>query len=59
MTDRPVPEARFTENDRLVSLPASWFLAAHGDPVAVFDYLVLVLHEDGTVTWFRDESGES
>jgi hypothetical protein len=42
----------------LVSIPASWYLGAHGDPVARFDYLVLQLHSDGTVTWFRDVPSE-
>lgn len=36
---------------RVVPLPASYYLAAHGDPVATFDYLVLDLHDDGKVTW--------
>lgn len=40
-------------DDRRIPIPASWYLGAHGDPVAVFDYLGLVLHPDGTVTWER------
>ncbi len=40
---------------RQVSLPASWYMGAHGDPIARFDYLVLELHDDGTVTWRSDE----
>ncbi len=40
---------------REISVPASWYMGAHGDPVARFDYLVLELHDDGTVTWRSDE----
>lgn len=37
---------------REVPLPANWYMGAHGDPIAQFDYIVLRLHPDGTVTWF-------
>lgn len=37
--------------EQLVALPVGWRLGAHGDPVAVFDYIALRLHVDGTVTW--------
>lgn len=40
---------------RDVAIPAHWYLGAGGDPIAVFDYLVLELHTDGTVTWRRDD----
>ena len=47
-----------TGNDTLdIALPASWYLGTHGDPVAQFDYLVLRLHPDGTVTWHRAGDG--
>lgn len=39
---------------REITVPAAWYLGAHGDPVAHFDYLVLRLHDDGTVTWRSD-----
>lgn len=48
---------RFNEVEevgRLVPLPAHWRMGGHGDPIAVFDYLTLVLHEDGTVTWRKE-----
>lgn len=41
-----------------VPLPVSWYLGAHGDPVARFDHIVLTLHHDGTVTW-RDAREEA
>lgn len=46
---------------RDIAIPASWYLGAHGDPVAQFDRLVLTLHPDGTVTWWRwmDEVDEA
>jgi len=36
--------------DRLVPLPANYRATVTG-PEAVFDYLALVLHDDGTVSW--------
>ena len=35
----------------VIPLPVHWRMGAHGDPIAVFDYLVLHLHPDGSVTW--------
>lgn len=40
---------------RSVPLPATYYMAASGDPVATFDYLVLELRHDGTVTWRSDK----
>lgn len=45
------PQSSPPETPRRVALPASWFLGAHGDPVAQFEGLQLVLHPDGSVTW--------
>lgn len=36
---------------RVVPLPSNYYMGAHGDPVATFDYLALELHRDGSVTW--------
>lgn len=35
----------------VIPLPVHWRLGLHGDPIAVFDHIVLHLHRDGTVTW--------
>lgn len=43
---------------RTVSLPAHYYLGAHGDPVAVFDYLHLDFMSDGTVRW-REDHGDA
>lgn len=39
---------------RRISVPAQWYLGAHGDPIAQFDYLILILMADGSVRWERD-----
>lgn len=38
---------------RKTTLPSYWYRGAHGDPVPVFDddSIVIVLNEDGSVTW--------
>lgn len=35
----------------VIPLPVRWRMGAHGDPIAEFDYIVLHLHRDGSVTW--------
>jgi len=40
---------------RRISVPAQWYLGAHGDPIAQFDYLILILMADGSVRWERDQ----
>ena len=35
----------------VIPLPVHWRMGAHGDPIAEFDYIVLPLHPDGSVTW--------
>ncbi len=35
----------------VIPLPVHWRTGAHGDPIAVFDCIVLHLHRDGSVTW--------
>ncbi len=39
------------DEPRVVPLAANYYMGAHGDPIATFDYLALELHPDGTVTW--------
>lgn len=51
MKTRQEPEASAIKPSIRVALPASYRLAAHGDPVAQFEGLHLVLHPDGSVTW--------
>lgn len=53
MTDASVPEVTYNVV-RSISVPAAWFLGAHGDPVAEFDHLHLDLIADGTVRWRSD-----
>lgn len=44
---------------RRIPVPASYYLGGHGDPIAQFDHLVLLLHPDGRVTWeSSDPDGE-
>lgn len=35
----------------IIPLPVHWRTGDHGDPIAVFDCIVLHLHRDGSVTW--------
>lgn len=39
-----------------VTLPKGYYQTAMGVPCAVFDYLILRLHSDGSVTWYRQET---
>ena len=49
--DKPQPLQAIT---RRVPLPSHWYLGAHGDPVARFDRLMLLLHPDGSVRWEQE-----
>lgn len=40
-----------------VPLPRYYYQGVHGDPIAVFDRLGLLLHPDGSVTWKRASTG--
>jgi len=49
-----VSEHRLTQvpgGHPVVPLPVHWRTGDHGDPIAEFDYIVLHLHRDGSVTW--------
>lgn len=45
--------------ERRILVPVSWFLGADGNPhpynSTPEDWVVLALHEDGSVTWEADE----
>lgn len=41
------------DEERIVGIPVSWYMGAHGDPVAQFDRVALRLHPDGSVTWAK------
>ena len=50
--EKPLPEV--VTITRRIPLPSHWYLGAHGDPVARFDRLMLVLHPDGSVSWEQE-----
>lgn len=50
----PQPDHRLAQEvggHPTIPLPVLWRLGAHGDPIAVFDHIVLHLWPDGSVTW--------
>jgi len=40
-----------------IPIPVGYYVGGHGDPIAQFrhdELIILVLHDDGTVTWERE-----
>lgn len=58
VTDNGAPEGRLAAEPGghpTIPVPVRWRMGAHGDPIAVFDHIVLHLWPDGSVTW-QDQS---
>jgi hypothetical protein len=58
VSTEPTPENRLAGKPGghpVVPLAVRYYRGAHGDPVPVFDYIVLHLWPDGSVTW-QDQS---
>ena len=45
------PDTWHVTGSRVIPLPTQWYLGAHGDPIATFDNVVLILHPNGGITW--------
>ena len=45
--------------DRIIGIPNTYYMGGHGDPVAQFDSTALILHDDGSVSWFQTDADKN